>query len=161
MTGLSTPSPVGHRDVATDEVSRPTVRAVGPTACDLLPERIDSMMRVQATQHSAMLSEIGHLRNDFKEVAVAVRELTTALQPIVQDRVDRKAEERVRSEIHQRQETVAQAWAGLINSPTTKAIFVALAGALGAAGLLRSCVLVEPPPEPAEAHADGAFWRGR
>lgn len=119
------------------------------------------MMKVQAAQHSALLSELGHLRVDFKDLAVAMRELTTALAPLVADRVDQKAEEKVRSELHQKQETVNQAWASFINSPTTKAVLVALAGALGAAGLLRSCVLVEPPPEPAEAHADGAFWRGR
>lgn len=156
-----TPAPMPVRDVITDEVMRPTVRAVGPIPCELLPERIESMMKVQAAQHSALLSELGHLRVDFKDLAAAMRELTVALAPLVADRVDQKAEEKVRSELHARQETVAKAWADLFSSPTTKAVIAAIIGAIASAGLLRSCVLVEPPPEPQEAHADGSFWRGR
>lgn len=153
--------PTQIRDVATDEVLRPQVRAVGPIPCELLPERIDALIKVQSAQHSAMLAELGHMRGDIKDLTVAVRELATALQPIVQDKVDQRAEEKVRSELHARQETVSQAWADLFSSPTTKAVIAAIIGAIASAGLLRSCVLVEPPPEPAEAHADGAFWRGR
>jgi len=160
MTPSPTPSANHVREV-TDEVLRPTVRAVGPVACDLLPERIDALTRVLAARDSAMLSELGHMRCDLKDLTASVRELTVALQPIVQDRVDQRAEEKVRSELHQRQETVSKAWADLFSSPTTKAVIAAIVGAIASAGLLRSCVLVEPPPEPVEAHADGAFWRGR
>jgi len=161
MTGLSTPTPVNHRDVNTDEVLRPTVRAVGPVACDLLPERIDALTRVLAARDSALLSEFGHLRGDFKDLALSVRELTAEIKPLAHDRVDSKALEKARAEVHAQQATVSKAWADLFSSPTTKAVIAAIVGAIASAGLLRSCVLVEPPPEPAEAHADGAFWRGR
>lgn len=149
------------RDVATDEVQRPQVRAVGPVACDLLPERIDALIKVQSAQHGAMLAEIGHMRGDIKDLTVAVRELATALQPIVQDKVDQRAADKVRSEIHQQQMTVSKAWADMISSPTTKAVVAAIIAAFGAMGFLRSCGLVETQPEPVEAHADGSFWRGR
>lgn len=108
-----------------------------------------------------MLAELGHMRGDLKDLTLAVRELTVALQPIVQDKVDQRAEEKVRSEIHQRQETINQALVSFINSPSTKAAVAAIIAAFGAMGLLRSCGLVEMPPEPQEAHADGSFWRGR
>lgn len=147
--------------MTTDDVLRPVVRAVGPVVCDLLPERIDALIKVQSAQHGALLAEIGHMRGDIKDLTVAVRELATALQPIVQDKVDQRAADKVRSEIHQQQMTVSKAWADMISSPTTKAVVAAIVGAIASAGLLRSCVLVEPPPEPAEAHADGSFWRGR
>lgn len=149
------------RDLNTDEVMRSNGRGVNHLPCDLLPERIDALTKVLAARDSALLAEFGHLRGDFKDLSLSVRELTAEIRPLAHDRVDSKALEKARAEVHQEQATVSKAWADFFNSPTTKAIFVALAGALGAAGLLRSCVLVEPPPEPAEAHADGAFWRGR
>lgn len=153
--------PTQVRDVATDEVLRPTVRAVGPVACDLLPERIDALTRVLTARDNAMLAELGHMRGDIKDLTVAVNRLADALQPIVQDKLDQRAVDKARSELHQRQETVNEALVAFINSPTTKAVIAALIAAFGAMGLLRSCGLVEMPPEPQEAHADGAFWRGR
>lgn len=152
--------PLNGRE-ATDEVSRPVVRAVGPVACDLLPERIDALTRVLTVRDNAMLVELGHMRSDIKDLTASVNRLADALQPIVQDKIDQRAADKVRSEIHQKQETINQALASFINSPTTKAVIAAIIAAFGAMASMRSCGLTELPPEPAEAHADGSFWRGR
>jgi len=169
-----TPTPSQAVDHVTDEAPRPVItlgglpngssaaRAPhGPTSCELLPERIDALIKVQTAQHGSLLAEIGHLRIDVKDLSLAVRELAAEIKPLVHDRVDAQAMERAQAKLFEQQSNVSKAWADFISSPTTKAVLAAIIAAFGAMGLLRSCGIVETQPEPMEAHADGAWWRHR
>lgn len=141
--------------------SAPTRGAHSPASCDLLPERIDALIRVQAAQHGSLLAEVGHMRMDLRDMATALRELADEIRPLVLDRVDSQAMERAQAKLFEQQSNVSKAWADFISSPTTKAVIAAIIAAFGAMGLLRSCGIVETQPEPMEAHADGAWWRHR
>jgi len=170
-----TPTPSQAVDHVTDEAPRPVItlgglpngssaaRAPhGPTSCELLPERIDALIKVQTAQHGSLLAEIGHLRIDVKDLSLAVRELAAEIKPLVHDRVDAQAMERAQAKLFEQQSNVSKAWADFISSPTTKAVLAAILAAAASIGALRGCGVIEPSvPQLEEAHADGAWWRHR
>lgn len=170
-----TPSPTQPRDLSTDELPRPVINlggppngsspargAQGPASCELLPERIDALIKVQTAQHGSLLAEIGHLRVDVKDLSLAVRELATEIRPLVHDRVDAQAMERAQAKLFEQQSNVSKAWADLVSSPTTKAVIAAILAAAASIGALRGCGVIEPSvPQLEAAQADGAWWRHR
>lgn len=150
-------------DHMTDEVARPVIHldASRRPSCDLLPERIDNLIRVQTAQHASLLAEVGHMRTDFRDLALAVRELATEIRPLVHDRVDAQALERAQAKLYEQSSNVSKAWADFIGSSNVKAAIAAIVAAAMSAGLLRGCGIIKPQPEMQEAQADGAWWRHR
>lgn len=104
-----------------------------------LTTSIDHLVLILAERDKALLSEVGHLRQEFRNVATNISNLSDAVKPLKEDHDRQAAVAQARADLHIQGEQRLQSLVDLSKHPVVKGVFYAIAAALAAALSLNSC----------------------
>lgn len=167
------------QDLATEEGTRtrsrgaervstkPDPKPEPSVTCVVLPERIDSMMRMAERDQKQISQNFNNLQGEMRLLTSAVQSLVNSLAPLVEERRQAEAVGRARAELHLESERRSAVVLAAIDHPWTKATIGMIVSALVTGGVMKGCQdrYEEAPPaiyreEDAEA-SGGRVYRQR
>lgn len=169
---------IQDQDLATEEGTRtrsrgservsakPDLKTEPSVTCVVLPERIDSMMRLAERDQKQIAQNFSNLQGEMRLLTSAVQSLVDSLAPLVEERRQAEAVGRARAELHLESERRSAAVLSVIGHPWTKATIGMIVSALVTGGVMKGCeARYEDPPaiyreEDAEA-SGGRVYRQR
>lgn len=166
MTDLDLAEDVPRREARRGS-TKPDPKPEPGTACVVLPERIDSLIRLHERDQQQIASNFNNLQGEMRLLTGAVHTLVASLAPLVEERRQAEAVGRARAELHLESERRSAAILSVIDHPWTKATIGMIVSALVTGGVMKGCQdrYEEAPPaiyreEDAEA-SGGRVYRQR